>query len=164
MPHIPRLMRRKERMLSQEETVAVLERAEYGVMATVNEDGWPYAVPLSYVLYNGVLYFHCAQEGHKIDNITRDSRVCFTVATDVQAVYTGDFSTKYESVTVFGHVHKVADEAEKTGALMALCQKYLPAHLDKAGASIQHSWQRTAVYGICMERCTGKAKRLKPEA
>ena len=162
--HTPRPMRRKDRMLSQEETLAVLERAEYGVMATTNEDGWPYTVPLSYVLYNGIVYFHCALEGQKVDNMARDSRVCFCVATDVQAVFTNDYTTKYESVTVFGHAFKVTDDAEKKGALLALCQKYLPDHLDGAETSIQRSWQRTAVYGIRMEHCTGKAKRIQPQA
>ena len=154
-------MRRKDRMLSQEETMAILERAEYGVMATVDPDGWPYAVPLSFALLDGVLFFHCAKTGQKIRNIAHDNRVCFNAVTDVEAVYVDDFSTKYESATFFGLAYEVTDEDEKTRALMALCQKYLPEHMDKAAEAIQHLWSRTAVYGIRAEHCSGKAKRVK---
>lgn len=43
-------MRRKDRAISDTEARALLEKAEYGFLATTGNDGLPYGVPLSYVL------------------------------------------------------------------------------------------------------------------
>ena len=39
----------------------------------------PYAVPLSYVFHDQCIYFHCATEGHKLDNIRANPAVSFCV-------------------------------------------------------------------------------------
>ena len=41
-------MRKKERRLQDEETRALLRTGEYGVLATIGQDGQPYGVPMSY--------------------------------------------------------------------------------------------------------------------
>lgn len=53
-------MRRKEKMISQEEVMEVLETAEYGVLSTVSGDGIPYGTPVNFVFMDGAIYFHCA--------------------------------------------------------------------------------------------------------
>ena len=45
-------MRRKNQALSREEAAAVLDRGLSGVLALSGDDGYPYAVPISYV-YDG---------------------------------------------------------------------------------------------------------------
>ena len=42
-----REMRRQDRMLSEEEAYEILEKAEYGILSTVCEDGKRYAVTMS---------------------------------------------------------------------------------------------------------------------
>ena len=42
-------MRRNKQKLSAEECVALLKQNTSGVLALVDNDGFPYAVPLSYV-------------------------------------------------------------------------------------------------------------------
>lgn len=64
-----RKMRRYKQLLSREDTIAVLNRCTNGVLACFGDDGYPYAVPLSYVYYNDKIYFHSAKAGHKIDAI-----------------------------------------------------------------------------------------------
>ena len=59
-----REMRRKRQQLSREESIAVLERGTAGVLAVAGTEGYPYAVPLSYVYADGKLYFHSARTGH----------------------------------------------------------------------------------------------------
>ena len=44
-----REMRRKKQLLPAAMTAAVLQRNTSGVLAVSGEDGYPYAVPLSYV-------------------------------------------------------------------------------------------------------------------
>ena len=54
-------MRRQDRLLSQEETVQILERGEYGVLSMYDTSGYPYGVPVNCVYEDGKLYIHCAR-------------------------------------------------------------------------------------------------------
>ena len=110
-----REMRRKDRQLTEEEAMDVVRKGEYGVLATVGDDGKPYSVPLSYVLdeEKGALYFHgTAAGGQKMDNILANPSVCFTVVMDTE-VLPAQFSTKYYSANVFGTAKVVEEEEEK---------------------------------------------------
>lgn len=152
-------IRRKDRIMETVAAHKLLEAGEYGVLATTGPDGWPYAVPLSYIKADNALYFHCALTGHKIEHITANPKVCFTVVGKTQPVYDKNFTTYYESVVVFGQIFEVRAVARKTALLMQLAQKYLPGDMDKAPADIAKSLARTAVYGIKIEQLTGKAKK-----
>ena len=156
---MPKEMRRKDRKMPDAETMELLCSGEYGILSTVGEEGQPYGIPLSYVVREDVIYFHCAAKGHKIDNIKHQPQVCFTVVGKTQPIYDGDFTTYFESAVAFGRVQAITDPAQKTAALMALCQKYLPGHMGKAPADIDRSLAITAIYAIYIERVTGKAKR-----
>ena len=151
-------VRRKDRIMAAEAAQELLECAEYGILATTGADGWPYAVPLSYIVVNNTVYFHCAHEGRKIENLTVNPKVCFTVVGETMPVYDKNFTTYYESVVVFGRVFEVREAERKTSLLMQLAEKYLPDYMDKAPADIAKSLERTAVYGITIEELTGKAK------
>lgn len=156
-----RALRRKDRAISREESLGLLARCEYGTLSTMDKDGWPYAVPLSYVLMEDAIYFHCAFSGHKLDNIARNSRVCFTVVGATQPVYINDYSTYYECAIVRGHALQVVDEHERERALWMLAEKYLPEHMDKFEENMRHSAKRTAVYKITLDQVSGKAKRAR---
>jgi nitroimidazol reductase NimA-like FMN-containing flavoprotein (pyridoxamine 5'-phosphate oxidase superfamily) len=154
-------MRRKDRAVGESETLELLGRGQYGVLATVGEEGAPYAVPLSYVFHEGKIYFHCAPTGRKIDNLRYQPKVGFTVVGKVEAVFENNFSSHYESAMVFGTASEVVVEKEKHAALHRLAEKYLPAHLDKADAYIERAFPDVAVYAIEIERTSGKARRAK---
>ena len=51
-----REMRRKKQRLSKEECDRILYNGTSGVLALHGDDGYPYAVPVSYV-YNGVNFY-----------------------------------------------------------------------------------------------------------
>ena len=55
-----REMRRKKQALSTEESLAILNRGISGVLAVTGDQGYPYAVPLSYVYDNNKIFFLCA--------------------------------------------------------------------------------------------------------
>ena len=46
----------------------ILNMGEYGVLATVMDDGKPYSIPLNYALdeESQVIYMHCSAEGGQI--------------------------------------------------------------------------------------------------
>ena len=62
-------MRNKKREVSREVVDVILQRGEYGILSTIGEHGYPCITPLSYVYMNNCIYFHCAEEGEKLDNI-----------------------------------------------------------------------------------------------
>ncbi|MDR1276071.1 MAG: pyridoxamine 5'-phosphate oxidase family protein [Candidatus Accumulibacter sp.] len=152
-------LRRKDRAVGHDECLELLARGAYGVLATLGEDGEPYPVPLSYVFLGGKIYFHCARQGRKLDNIRACPRVGFTVVGHVQPVFENNFSTLYESVIVFGQASEVTDSDEKYAALYALAEKYLPEHIGKADDYIKRSFPSVAVFAVVPERMSGKARR-----
>ena len=96
-----REMRRKRQQLSAEESIAILERMTNGVLALHGDEGYPYAVPVSYVYADGKIYFHSAMKGHKVDAIMRNERVSFCVV-ERDDVCPGEFTTYFRSVVLFG--------------------------------------------------------------
>lgn len=153
-------MRRKDRAISEAETFALLDRGQWGVLATADGEGIPLATPLSYVLLDGAIYFHCAKTGHKLDNIKARPSVCFSVVGPTQpALIDGNFTTYYESALVHGTAAPVYDEAERRRVLLALCEKYMPGHTPEAETAISHSSGITQVIRIAIHRVSGKARR-----
>jgi len=74
-----RKMRRIKQELSNEACIQVLNKGTSGVLAVYGENGYPYAVPLSYIYDNSKIYFHCALSGHKLYAIKSNSKVSFCV-------------------------------------------------------------------------------------
>ena len=95
-----RKIRRAERAIPDSEAKEILQAEAYGVLSTVSEDGQPYGVPVSYSYAGDVIYFHCALEGHKLENLSSNNRVSFCVVGKTQ-VLPDKFATNYESVIVF---------------------------------------------------------------
>jgi nitroimidazol reductase NimA-like FMN-containing flavoprotein (pyridoxamine 5'-phosphate oxidase superfamily) len=156
---IAKPMRQKARQLSSDEALAILNNAEYGVLATADAEGQPYGVPLSFIVKNGHIYFHCALEGHKVDNLNLNPRASFTVVGRTKPVFDKNFTTYYESVIVFGNVEKVEDDELKYSILYELSARYLPEHMEGAEPMIRNSMPITAVYALSMDVITAKAKR-----
>jgi nitroimidazol reductase NimA-like FMN-containing flavoprotein (pyridoxamine 5'-phosphate oxidase superfamily) len=69
-----REMRRQDRLLSRPEAIAIMEKGDYGVLAC-SDCEYSYAVPLSYVWDDGVIFFHSARQGHKLDNLRANGAV-----------------------------------------------------------------------------------------
>ncbi len=157
-------MRRKDRALSNDEARELLEHSEYVFLATVGKDGAPYVVPLSYVVVEDVLYFHCAETGRKIDNIAFCPKVCMAVVGATEPIFDGGFSTYFESAVAEGEARPVGDAKEKRMALLRLADKYLPEHMDKAEDYITKLWDRTWVYAVDIKKVSGKSKRPKAAA
>lgn len=151
-----REMRRKKQQLSWEESVAMLERATSGVLAVAGDDGYPYAVPLSFVYRDGKLYFHCAKSGHKLDAIQREEKASFCVI-DMDAVAPEEYTTKFRSVIAFGRARVLADDAEKRVAIELLAAKYSPEQAEGRQREIEQTFSRLCMVELAIEHLTGKA-------
>ncbi len=158
-----REMRRKNQLLSDEDSLAVLCRCTSGVLAVSGDGGYPYAVPLSYVHSNGRLYFHCATTGHKLDAIARQPKVSFCVI-DQDVVAPAEYSTRYRSVIVFGTARVLQNEEEIRRALELLSSKYFPNDREGSQREIDAQISRLCVIEFTIEHLTGKeAKELVAE-
>ncbi len=119
-----REMRRKKQLLSEAETIEILKTGTSGVLGVSGDDGYPYTVPLSYVYQDGKLFFHCAQEGHKIDAIGRNDKVSFCVIHQ-DKIIPEKFTTHYRSAIAFGRARILTDEGEKSS--QGNCKGVIPA-------------------------------------
>lgn len=155
-----RQIRRKDRVMEESLARELLKNCEYAVLATVNEDGSPYCVAVSPVLAGDALYFHCALEGQKFDNLRREPRVCLTCVGKTKLM-PEKLTTQYESAVVYGEAEMIEDEAEKIAALRIFSEKYTPHCMDVAEAGIQKSLSRTGVCKVSVKRVTGKQKTAK---
>jgi len=151
-----REMRRKKQLLSEAETIAILQSGTSGVLAVAGDEGYPYAVPLSYAYKDGRLFFHLAAEGHKLDGMARNDKVSFCVI-DKDEVIQETFTTHYRSAIVFGRVRILSEDAEKRAALECLIEKYSPDYLAAGRQAITDSWDRVCVAEVRIEHMTGKA-------
>ena len=149
-------MRRKRQDLTETETLAMLQSCSSGVLAVQGDDGYPYAVPLSFAYEAGRLYFHSAMAGHKIDAIERNAKASFCVIA-ADDVVQSKFTTHFRSAIVFGKARVVTEDSEKRHALECLARRYSPDYLDAAGAEIDGAWKRVCVIELVIEHMTGKA-------
>ncbi len=120
-----REMRRKKQALPKEQIDIILTKGTSGVLALSGDDGYPYAVPLSYVYDGDALYFHSAQSGHKLDAIKRNEKASFCVIARDDIV-PEEYTTYFKSVIAFGTVHVLEDDREKREAIEKLALKYAP--------------------------------------
>lgn len=150
-----RPMRRKQQALSQGECARILRGASSGVLALAGDDGYPYAVPISYVYDQGRLFFHCAPTGHKLDAIARCDKASFCVI-ERDEVQPDTFTTHYRSVIAFGMVQAIKDSTLKRGAIERLSDKYSPDRAEKRDAEIEQSFNRLVVLSMTIEHMTGK--------
>jgi hypothetical protein len=150
-------MRRDDRAITTEQAAEILQKGEYGILSTVSTDGQPYGVPVSYAYEGNTLYFHCAVEGHKLDNLAANPRVSFCVVGATE-VLPDKFATRYESAIVFGTARELTSDEKHTG-LTRLLEKYSADFLEKGEKYINSDIDKTRVFKIEIESLSGKARR-----
>ncbi|MFP4661591.1 MAG: pyridoxamine 5'-phosphate oxidase family protein [Halanaerobiales bacterium] len=147
-------MRRKEKEASNETVEKIMTEGEYGILATVGEDNYPYTTPINYVYSDGAIYLHGALEGHKYDNIKHNNKVSFCVVGRTNLL-PGKFTSEYESVVIFGRAEFPTGQ-EKTKGLKALLEKYSPDFMQEGLEYIDRALDKTAVIKITIDHITGK--------
>ena len=154
---MPRPMRRDDRALTDEQAAEILQKGEYGILSTVSADGQPYGVPVSFAFDGNALYFHCAVEGHKLENLAANPRVSFCVVGATE-VLPDKFATRYESAIVFGTARELTGD-EQHAALTEILKKYSADFLEKGEKYIESDMPKTRAFRIEIESLSGKARR-----
>ncbi len=173
-------MRRKDREMPRDFGLEVIDKAAFGVLSVTDGNGEPYAVPLSVVRKNDVLYFHSATAGTKVDLFVSQPMVCLTFVCDVHVpdflsddelkalqtegkisgITSHVFTTEYASAIVYGTVSPVTGEEEKREALRILCEKYTLDKMFLFNAAYESGIRRTNVYRVSIDSLTAKRKKF----
>lgn len=148
-------MRRKRQQLSEAESIGILQKATAGTLALLGDNGYPYAVPISYVYADGRLYFHSALSGHKVDAIRNYEKASFCVI-DQDEVHPGEYTTYFRSVIAFGRIHIVEDGAEKLAIARLLGNRYNPNQEQALQKELEHGLSRMLAIRFEIEHLTGK--------
>jgi nitroimidazol reductase NimA-like FMN-containing flavoprotein (pyridoxamine 5'-phosphate oxidase superfamily) len=151
-----REIRLKENALDDKETIEIIKKGSFGVLSTIGEDGFPYGVPLNYTYFDNCICFHCAQKGHKIENIDVNNKVSFCVVTKSD-VLANEFDTDYESAIAFGRATVVTDDSEKKDILLSVLNKYSSEYIKAGNNYMKKYWDETKVVKIKIEYLSGKA-------
>lgn len=144
-----REMRRQDRVLTNEETMELLENGKYGVLSLNGKDGYPYGVPMHYAMMDGKIYMHGTQEGGlKAECIVSNPKVSFTVIQQLEGV-------KARSVIAFGTCRQVPELRGEV--LEAIIEKFIPESVwSQVKAGVPFAKNNITAYEITIEHISGK--------
>jgi uncharacterized protein len=126
------MRRNHSEITDTKEIQRILSLTNVGRLATNGQDGYPYITPVNFVSLDGSIYFHCAPQGEKLNNLIRDPRVCFEVDVPLAYIDIGldpsrpicNLHQFYHCVIIRGTAAVVKDGTPKLAALNALIAKH----------------------------------------
>ena len=127
------------------------------------DEGRPYIVPMSFgykYLDDGALelYFHSAKEGKKIEVLKADSKVCFEISNEGEAISAESpcsLGYYYFSIIGFGEASFIDDVEEKCAALSSIVKHQAGRDMEITGAQAES----VCVFKIASSEYTGKRKQ-----
>lgn len=151
-----REMRRFVQKATKEECDNILESEFRGVLSVIGDDMYPYGVPMDfyYDKNKNKIYFHGAREGHKIDSIRKNNKVCFTLYNSGHKE-NDEWYYRVLSVVVFGKIKEVYDEDLIMYALNKIGEKYMPS-ADIINNTISKHKNNALVLELDIEHMSGK--------
>lgn len=152
-----REMRRSKQQMSVEEMNAVMSTATSGILACHGDEGYPYAVPLSYVYLEDKIYFHCAKVGHKMDAILKNPKVSFAVVGE-DTIVSAEYTSYFRSVIAFGHARLVEGDEWFMG-FKALVEKYSKDQPEEEKLKEIHGCGHSLIVAIDVVQITGKKSK-----
>lgn len=156
-------MRKISRKKSAEWALDVFDKAPYVTVSMMREDGTPYGLPLSLVRKDdSTFYFHCAEEGEKIDCLMHSPVVSLSAVSRCTPKFEEEklnFTEYFNSAIAIGIAEKVEDDKEKIEALRLLCMRFLPKYMEHFDEAVSRSLNHTAIFRIRLtEPPVGKSK------
>lgn len=157
-------MRKASRQQDSTWALKVFDNAPYVTLSMCRPDGSPYGLPLSLVRKNDTtFYFHCADEGEKIDCLKYSPVVSLSAVSRCTPVFEEEkmnYTEHYRSTIAVGRCEWVEERTEKIAALRLLCERFLPKYMSHFDEAIARSLDRTTVIKITLtEPPVGKCKQ-----
>ena len=174
-------MRRKDREMSIEFALKLIDRLPYGTLSIIDTKGYPYGLPLSIVRKENTFYFHSAKQGKKVEALNKNAAasLSFVGETNIPELYSQSqlqeflndeqkgatliskvFTTEFESAIVLGKVELVENKNEAIEAMRLICQKYTPTKMHLFDLAINAGLSRTHVYKLKATSITAKRKQF----
>ncbi|PKP22964.1 MAG: hypothetical protein CVU05_01735 [Bacteroidetes bacterium HGW-Bacteroidetes-21] len=112
----------------ESELLEILKKAKYCHMGMIDGDT-PYVLGFNFGFKDNTLYLHCAKQGHKLDVLRKNNRVC--VSFDVDQEFFSRHETvacswrmRYRSVLLWGQAEITDNYDEKLKALKIIMSQY----------------------------------------
>ena len=155
-------MRRKDREITDmQQILNIISKAKILRLGLFDKE-YPYVVPLHYGYEYAenrlVFYMHSAKEGHKLELIADNPRVCVELDGDVELISGGEvpcmYGSSFASVIGRGVAEIVSDEQEKIKGLSLLMK-----HQTSRDFEINSKMAATvAVIKVTLNEFTAKSK------
>ena len=154
-------MIRKERERPTDFAWKVLAEAPYAVLSFSSGEGEAYGIPVSPVAdpEYGVIYFHCAKTGKKMDFLKKNPHVCLTAVSQARSV-PREFEMSFRSAVFTGTAEIVTDEGEKVKAMLLLCTHYDPNGMDRFDSVMDREFPAVCVVKITPQEITAKEAKV----
>ena len=148
-------MRRKEKEITnREEIETILRQSKVCRLAMVDGDK-PYMVPMNFGYSDGCLFFHCANQGRKIDVIKKNPNICFEVDELIRlkkASLACDWGIDFKSVIGSGKAQFLEDSKEKIQALNVIMSQYSGRTFEYPDEMLE----KTCVIKVVIDEMAGK--------
>lgn len=154
-------MRKMERKMPDHEINDVLKSANYGHLGLNLPSGYPYSVPVNYVMIGDDLYIHCANEGQKIDAVEFSDKASFSIVHS-ERVVKSKFTSAYESVIAFGKIEILQMGPRHREVLTAFIDKYSQDFKETGYAYVDRAYNKTTILKFTIEHVEGK-KNVRTE-
>jgi nitroimidazol reductase NimA-like FMN-containing flavoprotein (pyridoxamine 5'-phosphate oxidase superfamily) len=153
--------------MEQKDALEIVKNCQWAMLSMVNcrSDyplglGSPYTIPVSPVFIDGSLYFHCAEKGHKMENLRKDNRVCLACVGQAENDEPA-FSVAFTSSLVFAQAFEVVDQSEKEKALLAICEKFAPSQRDRMKSCVSGQLDHTFIWRLELVDISGKQRQFE---
>lgn len=147
---------RKNKQLSMEECVQILQNETRGVLSVLGDNDYPYGMPMNhwYNAEDGKIYFHSGNIGHRLDSLKKHNKVSFCTY-DVGYREEGDWALNVKSVIVFGTIEVIEDMDKIVDITTKLSYKFTQDD-EYIKKEIRQSAHRTLLLQLTPENICGK--------
>lgn len=144
-----REMRSKDRELDRSASEEILKTGKYGVLNVLGDDGYPYGMPINYIVIDDSVYFHTTSEpGHLNESLARNNKVSLTVLQMENDI-------KGKSAILFGTAEHRPDMKAKV--LEKFVEDYVPEFAwEQAKSGIPHAIDSIDLNGISIDHISSK--------
>ncbi|WP_107686117.1 pyridoxamine 5'-phosphate oxidase family protein [Campylobacter concisus] len=174
-------MRRKDRELSREDGLKIIDECEYAVISCVDDEGEIFSVPISPVRVGESIFIHGATAGCKAKLLQNGRKVEFvcvsfnkvphlseseldTIKNDGKALGGKVFTTEYKSAITKTRAYEVEDKTKKYEILKILSQKYTAYAMSTFDVAAEYGLGIMKIYELKIESLSAKAKILPKPA
>lgn len=148
-------MRRKDKEIRDPGRIEEILSSSLFCHLSMSDGDTPYCVPICYAYSNGRIILHSADEGRKIDILSKNPKVCILFEQGCEMVRgpsACEYGMRYETVMIEGTARFLTG-TEKTSALADLGAKYTKEVVEPYS---EDQIRNLAVIEVTITSCSGK--------